>query len=125
MAQPKGKEHVAGHAATNRNKETTENHTLEELSGPSDQAAPNCVAHIVMLTEKINVLRCCANEGCQMWHNDPAHILDILSNEEEEVIPARVALPAPRPPLKPTLPPHWGTNLWKVLQATLSLHPST
>ena len=110
MAQPKGKECVAGHATTNRNEETTENHTLEESSGPSDQAVPNCVAHVIMLTEKINVLRCCANEGCQMWHNDPVHILDISSNKEEEVIPACVTLPTPSPTSEINPPPALGNQ---------------
>ena len=95
MAQPKGKERAAGHAATNRNEDTTENHMLEESSGPLEQAVPDCMAHIVMLTEKINVLRRHANEGRQKRCNDPAHILDISSDEEEELIPARVTLPPP------------------------------
>ena len=61
---------------------------LEESPGPSEQAAPDCVAHIVMLTEKVNALRRHANEGRQKWRDD---ILDISSDEEEELIPACVA----------------------------------
>ena len=72
-----------------------ENHTLEESSGPSEQAALDCMAHIVMLTEKVNALRRHANEGCQKRRDDPVHILDISSEEEEELIPARVTLPPP------------------------------
>ena len=95
------------HAATNQNKDTRENHTLEESPGPSKQAAPDCMAHIVMLTEKVNALRCCANEGCQKRRNDPAHILNISSDEEEELIPAHVAFPPLRMPLKPPLLRYW------------------
>ena len=58
---------------------------LQESSGPSDQVVPNCLAHIVMLTEKINFLRHCANEGHQVRCNDPMHILDVSLDEEEEV----------------------------------------
>ena len=48
-----------------------------------------------MHTEKINVLRHHANEGHQARCDDPAHILDVLLDKEEEVVPACVALPAP------------------------------
>ena len=72
-----------------------ENHTLEESTGPSKQAAPDYMAHIVMLTEKVNALRRRTNEGRQKWRDDPVHILDISSDEDEELIPARVALPPP------------------------------
>ena len=85
MAQPKGKERVAGHAATNRNEDATENRTLEESSGPSEQAAPNCMAHIVMLTEKINALRHHANEEQQRRRDDPVHILNISADRKSVV----------------------------------------
>ena len=40
-------------------------------------------------------------------HDDPAHILDISSDEEEEFIPAHVTLPPLRMPLKPPLLRYW------------------
>ena len=61
---------------------------LRESPGPSEQAVPDCVAHIAMLTEKVNALRRRVNEGCQKWRDD---ILHISSDEEEELIPAHVA----------------------------------
>ena len=74
MIHPESKEPVAGPAVTNWNEDPTDSNTLEDSSGPSDNGPPNCLAHIVMLTEKINSLRQRANERHQARHNDPVHI---------------------------------------------------
>ena len=62
-----------------------------------------------MLTDKLNHARQCLNQDRQARRGDPMHIHIVSSDEEEEIVPARVALPAlapgaaegPSPPKSP------------------------
>ena len=97
MPHPKGKEHAKVRIMELPKEDTLGDSIqpgLQNSSQPDDgpEEETDYFQHVADLMEKINNLRHIANKGHQARRDDPMHTLDVSSNEEDKIIPARILL---------------------------------